>query len=672
MAAPAASERQRAAAGYLGGAAVILILLLPLKFGSTAALPEVPSFPPPSLLSWLIFIWPPILFPVLAGLLLAGALLLLPPPRRLDAGGVVVLAWGMLAAASLLGGIHAGTWDFVILQWAHLFGLAAFAGAAWRIFTLRLDLRPWLIGAAVVGTLMTAVYGIHQYFWGFAETREFVAREGVRTGLDMMTGTFGQRLMENRVSATFAICNSFAAHLGLMLPICLAATWGNLRLQRVTLAVLATVMVWLSMTWWDTVAQQLGFSALFIATLTLALAPYPESWIRSVNIVMTTLAGILLIGALLLTQSRAGLLAVGIGILAATVLLPFPRQVRIGGGVLVVVGLCFGLWAINAGRGIESLVVRLDYWRAASGMMLEHPLAGAGWGEFFHGYPQVKQFPGTEAPHDPHNLIFSFASQCGVLGLLAALVALAAPLVLAWQACRRTPLGSTAFRLNAAIFTGWAIWSAHAMADINLQIAGTVATALLMILLIDATESVDPEWFPRFLRERATLRILATCWYALMIPVGLFALGSGWQRCQGEVAYQALSELCDPRFKTQEDYLRISPMEMERSLKACIDRMPYSPFPWKLAADFAGYRGAWGFVEKYTEEAVRRSPNRASFHYHLAVARLQLGRRQAAIESLRQAVALFPNHDGYRALLERLEADPNTPISQQDLMGAAQ
>jgi hypothetical protein len=284
----------------------------------------------------------------------------------------------------------------------------------------------------------------------------------------------------------------------------------------------------------------------------------------------------------------------------------------------------------------------------------------------------VKQFPGTEAPHDPHNLIFSLASQCGILGLLVGVAALAVPLALAWRACRRSPRDSAAFRINAAIFTGWAIWSAHAMADLNLQIAGTVATALLMILLIDLPEDSAMELVPRFLRKQVTPRRLALGWYALMIPVGLFAIASGWRRCQAEVAYQALHELCDPRFKTQQEYLRIPPMEMERALKACVDRMPYSPFPWKLAADFAAHRGAWGFVEKYTEEAVQRSSGRASFNYHLAVARLQLGKRPAAIESLRRAVTLFPNHNGYRTLLERLEADPDAPISPQDLMGAAQ
>jgi hypothetical protein len=669
---PQTTGFRRTAAGRLGGMLVTLAFLLPLKFGSTAALPEVPSFPPPSVLAWLIFLWPPILFPVLSGLLLGGTVLLLPPPRRTEAPGLVALAWTLLAAVTLLGVIGATTADFATLQLGHMLGLAAFAAAAWRILALRPDLRPWLLGALVLGTLMASLHGLHQYFLGFAETRAFVADEETRTGVAMMQGNFGQRLMENRISATFAICNSFAAHLGLMLPVCIVALWGNPRLQRVALATLASVAAWLTLTAWDTVPRQFGFSALYVGAMTLALVPWPETWRKPMNLATGILAALVLAGALLLTQSRAGLLAVGVGTLAAILLLPFPRTLRIGAGTAAILAIVAGLWAVNAGRGLESLVVRLDYWRVSLGMMLERPLDGVGWGEFFHGYTRLKTFPGTEAPHDPHNLIFTFAAQCGVPGLLAALAALVAPLAVAWRACRRTPYGSPAFRLNAAIFAGWAIWAAHAMADLNLQIPGTVATALLLIPLLDWNGAEkDDDAAPGWLRRLATPRRLAVLWLALAAPLAVSALVIGWRRCRAEAAYQALAELCEPRFKTQEEYFRTPPAEMERALAACLARMPRSPFPWRLAMDFAVARNNWPAAERFAAEAAARAPNRASSHYHLAVARLQLGRTNDAIASLRHAANLFPNHDGYRTLLARLETDPRSPIPLDTLREAA-
>ncbi|MEI6424940.1 MAG: hypothetical protein WCP55_22195, partial [Lentisphaerota bacterium] len=57
-------------AGILCVISAILIFLLPLKFGGIAGIPEIPFFPD-SVMTWLVFTWPPILFPLLSSILLA-------------------------------------------------------------------------------------------------------------------------------------------------------------------------------------------------------------------------------------------------------------------------------------------------------------------------------------------------------------------------------------------------------------------------------------------------------------------------------------------------------------------------------------------------------------------------------------------------------------------------
>ena len=78
--------------------------------------------------------------------------------------------------------------------------------------------------------------------------------------------------------------------------------------------------------------------------------------------------------------------------------------------------------------GGNSMLVRWQYWRSTAKMCAEHPLTGAGPGNFVHFYPRYKPASAPETVADPHNFLLSILSQYGPIGLVGFLMMIAVPL----------------------------------------------------------------------------------------------------------------------------------------------------------------------------------------------------------------------------------------------------
>jgi O-antigen ligase/tetratricopeptide (TPR) repeat protein len=149
---------------------------------------------------------------------------------------------------------------------------------------------------------------------------------------------------------------------------------------------------------------------------------------------------IVIASALLLTKSRTGYLAAGVG----TVLVALYGRTdgwRIdwkiplaATGILVLLGLS----AVAAG-GLDlevlseaplSVLYRLQYWQATAAMIADYPLFGCGPGQFQEYYARYKLPQASETVADPHNLLLEIWSTAGTPALL---VALAIGAALAWQ-----------------------------------------------------------------------------------------------------------------------------------------------------------------------------------------------------------------------------------------------
>jgi hypothetical protein len=379
-----------------------------------------------------------------------------------------------------------------------------------------------------------------------------------------------------------------------------------------------------------------------------------------IRCLFTPATGVFLLLMLYFTNSRAAVLAFGAALLVFLFLLKLPRKGRVAFYIAVPLLTAAGMLAVNLGRGLGSMEVRFDYFAAAWRMFLGHPWLGTGWGDFFHEYTVLKSVLSDESPHTPHNLILAFASQTGFCGLVTSVFALTIPFLFLARRTWRIPL-TQVFQFPAPmIFLGWTAWSIHSMSDINLQIPGSVATALTLVIIGcggSADGSLDEK------SERAK-RLPSWCgwtllWGFLILAAATFA--GGVKLTRFEIRYNNLQSYCDPRFKTREEFQTLSVSRMMELLNACEQLAPTSPFPPATAADFCMMKGRPYQAERLFKEVLERSPERSSFHYKLHLVQRHIGKDGEAAKHLRKAIELFPNHPRYNP-----KSTKGAPLKQDD------
>ena len=287
------------------------------------------------------------------------------------------------------------------------------------------------------------------------------------------------------------------------------------------------------------------------------------------------------------------------------------------------------------------MTVRFDYFRAAWEIFTDNPLTGTGWGDFFHEYMKIKTVISDEAPHDPHNFILAFASQTGVAGLLASAGFLFYPAGALRKKVRAGWSGLVSFfSLESMAFIGWTAWALHTLSDINFEVPGTVATALLIVFAALAPERSE---------ETAKRKPLKYLWLLLCVFIAVSSIYGSWRALKAETAFYELQELCDYRLKTPEEFSKISTDEVNRALYRSVDLIPSSPFPWATAADFMWMKKRPDLTLMYYKEANKRSPERPSFYFRLYLFNRMLGNDDEAARNLQKAKELFPNNPQYKS-----------------------
>jgi len=150
---------------------------------------------------------------------------------------------------------------------------------------------------------------------------------------------------------------------------------------------------------------------------------------------------VVLVPALLLTNSRAAEAACAVGVIVAL------GRRRLSAAVVVASALALTAILLFTPN---SLGDRVSYWGAARHIGAAHPLAGAGAGTFHVEYTQLP--PG----HDAHSLYLQAFAELGVVGLVLVIALVALPLALAIH--RGLPVaaaGLTVFALHAGLDWDW-------------------------------------------------------------------------------------------------------------------------------------------------------------------------------------------------------------------------
>lgn len=127
--------------------------------------------------------------------------------------------------------------------------------------------------------------------------------------------------------------------------------------------------------------------------------------------------------------------------------------------------------------GAESVTDRINLWRAAWTMWLEHPLGGAGWGAFSARYFDHMTGPGAPGAfslfHNAHNVVLHFLAETGLTGTLILLL----PLLVWLRRAGRSARDAGQWWLFALI----AVLALHSLLEYPLWYAYFLGVAALLL-----------------------------------------------------------------------------------------------------------------------------------------------------------------------------------------------
>jgi len=263
--------------------------------------------------------------------------------------------------------------------------------------------------------------------------------------------------------------------------------------------------------------------------LPLALTYTLVGRLRPVVKIFLGYAALTMIGGIAVAGSRGSWVACSLALITLFAVLLFQRAHRLRAGLLLLVLIGGGAWAVSQTSlfhtrvnqaivgGRVDLDVRLVLWDTALRMWRDHPWFGVGPGHYDHRYrtyrPPAVQLQAEFAHNDYLNVLADWGLVGSVI-LLLALVALGVGLVKVWRHVRRSENEFSSNRSNKFAFVlGGTIallaFLIHAAVDFNLQIP---ANAMLMVSLVALLSS---HW--RFATERY--------WFSARLPGRLMASG---------------------------------------------------------------------------------------------------------------------------------------------------
>lgn len=326
------------------------------------------------------------------------------PRLRVQATDWAVLALIVLhTVSSLLAARHGHARPAVNMLWVWI-------GMGLAYFLLRQLLDTAREARAVVVVMIALAvalsgYGLCQYAYEFPKLRAEYAKDpdSMLRSHDMwfVPGSPERAQFENRLGsseplATFALTNSLAGFL---------APW-------------------------------------LVVTAGIALT---AGWKRRRLFMAAALSGLLMAACLILTKSRSGYAATGLG-LVLTAFFCSKYRARIPWKWLLVgtlvAGSLGGLALAVGGVDVEvfseaskSLGYRVQYWQSTARMIADHPLFGCGPGQFQEKYTLYKLPEASEEIADPHNFLFEIWATAGTPAALAMLAVLGC---FAWSIYKRS------------------------------------------------------------------------------------------------------------------------------------------------------------------------------------------------------------------------------------------
>lgn len=596
---------------------LLLSFLLPLKFGTLVGVPEIPATYWSNFTGIFIGSWPVLTFPAFAGTGLALSLVFACPRKWQNVFPVFAgILWILLAASSLAGMIHATTWDFYEHNILYVFGVSSYALSLMILFSHDPRFGKYLLGVFIASLVLSLYSAMMQYTVGFEDMQKYYEKRKLESGGQFYFDKFGRRLAEYRVSADFSSGNAYSGYLLLMFPIVIALLC--IAGGRVTPPLPARVI-------------------LMLPAITFFLFLLRQ------------------------TKSRGCFLALIAGGIVTALAFRYRKKILIflcSFFACALAGFCL---LIAFDRGPKSILFRLDYFKAAIRMMLDFPLFGAGWGEFFHNYFIYKDLINDEAPHTPHNFPLTLGSQCGIFSFLIACFLLLLPFLMSFLLLKKaaakqnkTPQEKENFILLFGLTMGFSAWCFHSLCEIDYETPGSFCTAAGIAFLI-LSNGKTQEFQGGFLSLLSTkmygkkVKRFCTVFFLLSL-LGILSWIS-WKSptlITAEMAFDKLFTGVNPHFGRIGEAMA-DPEKAQRLFQETVKRMPLSPFPWDTISHYVASLGP-AYADQaiaLVAEAGKRSPKRASYYFRQSLAYRRLGNMHKAVEMLRKAQKCSPKNPEY-------------------------
>lgn len=208
--------------------------------------------------------------------------------------------------------------------------------------------------------------------------------------------------------------------------------------------------------------------------------------------------------ALVLSNSRGGILAILVQVLIATMLLVRWPRLKIALAVVLVAGVCAGTLWVGGDRLANTIAPatndlttnvassrenasRNEIWRATLKLFSAHPVIGAGLGGYWIGITAYHDASGALVPQEAHNDYLELLASGGVIGFVIGVWFLVTVIRVTKSNLSMSKGFVHALRVGAVI--GIAGVLVHSLFDFGLHLLGNAFVFLTLIMM--ATAQID-------------------------------------------------------------------------------------------------------------------------------------------------------------------------------------
>jgi hypothetical protein len=481
--------------------------------------------------------------------------------------------------------------------------------------------QRWIALAVVILGILTSLYGLYQYVWGFQGLLGKIGETEFSYPSPLKEDIIG-RLEGGRVFATFLLPSHFAAFLGMSIPL----------------------------------------SAAFIFV--------HKDWIRY----LFGLALGVQIFALYLTKSFSGWLSLilACGCFACIYLGYIKKRVKTRyliysfGGLVLVLALVFaGLSLTRTDNPFTSIannpmVLRVLNWGTTIDMIKDSPLIGKGLHTFGFVYPSYQR-PGMNIIHHSHNTYLQSGVEMGIIGTV----------VFLWFACwwfwqtvrifKETKDEKIRILVSSLMIAGMAFFIHNAF-DFEFYLPSVTLAGFAMLALAVGVQKKDEVYKIALKKSRRSL--FTVVGFIVVIAVSLLVLVPFY----GQMHFQRAKSL----LKSGTYFAEAAATELKKAIRLDPSNSQYH-YEYGVLLVQRLSRQQEGITE--VREAIRLSPWRHYYHFDLGMIYLVSGEQGKGLEEIKKASQLFPLDENYHQWLRAIYlqmGDKNLASKEEQWIGRIQ